>query len=72
MAIFLNRYWDEHNTPRPESYKEDVELARSSVQKPETVYRHLRAAAESGWDFSSRWFKDENFFNHSHHRNYSG
>jgi alpha,alpha-trehalase len=22
------------------------------------VYRHLRAAAESGWDFSSRWFED--------------
>jgi len=26
------------------------------------LYRHLRAAAESGWDFSSRWFKDENMF----------
>jgi alpha,alpha-trehalase len=22
------------------------------------VYRHIRAAAESGWDFSSRWFRD--------------
>lgn len=22
------------------------------------MYRHIRAAAESGWDFSSRWFKD--------------
>lgn len=58
----LNRYWDEHDTPRPESYKEDVELARHAVQKPEVLYRHLRAAAESGWDFSSRWFKDENSF----------
>ena len=58
----LNRYWDEHNTPRPESYKEDVELARHAIQQPEILYRHLRAAAESGWDFSSRWFKDENLF----------
>ncbi|MBN8652466.1 MAG: alpha,alpha-trehalase TreF [Cytophagales bacterium] len=62
----LNRYWDEHDTPRPESYKEDVELARHTVQKPETLYRHLRAAAESGWDFSSRWFKDKNMFSTIH------
>ncbi|MDZ7650701.1 MAG: alpha,alpha-trehalase TreF [Cytophagales bacterium] len=58
----LNRYWDEHNTPRPESYKEDVELTHQSDQKPEEIYRHLRAAAESGWDFSSRWFRDGNSF----------
>ncbi len=51
----LNRYWDENDTPRPESYKEDVEIAHQSAQKPEDTYRHLRAAAESGWDFSSRW-----------------
>ncbi|MBX2897159.1 MAG: alpha,alpha-trehalase TreF [Cyclobacteriaceae bacterium] len=62
----LNRYWDEHDTPRPESYKEDVELARHAIQKPEVLYRHLRAAAESGWDFSSRWFKDENLFSTIH------
>lgn len=62
----LNRYWDEHATPRPESFKEDVELARHSLQKPEVLYRHLRAAAESGWDFSSRWFKDENLFSTIH------
>ena len=24
----------------------------------ERVYRNIRAAAESGWDFSSRWFRD--------------
>ena len=53
----LNRYWDENDTPRPESYREDVEIAHKSKQKPEIIYRHLRAAAESGWDFSSRWFK---------------
>ncbi len=62
----LNRYWDENNSPRPEAYKEDVELSHQSKQKPEELFRHLRAAAESGWDFSSRWFKDENSFSTIH------
>ncbi len=55
----MNRYWDDISLPRPEAYKEDVALAAQVHDKsPEEVYRHLRAAAESGWDFSSRWFKD--------------
>lgn len=54
----LNRYWDEEATPRPEAYREDLELAGKSEQKPAALFRHLRAAAESGWDFSSRWLKD--------------
>ncbi|WP_461490134.1 alpha,alpha-trehalase TreF [Pontibacter sp. HJ8] len=54
----LNRYWDDQPAPRPEAYKEDVQIARESGRQPEEVYRHLRAAAESGWDFSSRWFAD--------------
>ena len=62
----LNRYWDESSTPRPEAYREDVELSNHSKQKPEDLYRNLRAAAESGWDFSSRWFKDEGSFDSIH------
>jgi alpha,alpha-trehalase len=58
----LNRYWDENDTPRPESYREDMELAHESKQAPAELYRHLRAGAESGWDFSCRWFKDVNSF----------
>jgi alpha,alpha-trehalase len=54
----LNRYWDDRPTPRPEAYKEDVHIAAASGRPKEEVYRHLRAAAESGWDFSSRWFAD--------------
>ncbi len=54
----LNRYWDDNDTPRPEAYIEDVQLASTSDKEPSTVYRHIRAAAESGWDFSSRWFRD--------------
>lgn len=59
----LNRYWDKNNTPRPESYREDIELAEKIIKntttdsKPE-IYRNIRAAAESGWDFSARWFAD--------------
>ncbi len=58
----LNRYCDEYETPRPESYREDVELAATSKREPAEMYRHLRAGAESGWDYSSRWFKINNDF----------
>lgn len=51
----LNRYWDPRGTPRDESWREDVETALESGRPLETVYRDLRAGAESGWDFSSRW-----------------
>jgi alpha,alpha-trehalase len=61
-GTILNRYWDENDTARPESYREDVELSHQSGQEPEKIYRHLRAGAESGWDFSSRWFKDSTSF----------
>jgi alpha,alpha-trehalase len=54
----LNRYWDDRDTPRDESYAEDVTLARASRRPARSVYRDVRAAAESGWDFSSRWFAD--------------
>ncbi len=55
----LNRYWDDRSRPRPESYREDVELAERTDREPEEVYRDVRAACESGWDFSSRWFDGE-------------
>jgi len=56
--VVLNRYWDDGDTPRDESYREDVQLARHSRRNAKTLYRDIRAAAESGWDFSSRWFAD--------------
>jgi len=63
-GTILNRYWDEKNTPRPESYREDVETATLAIiqfpnLKREEVYRNLRAGAESGWDFSSRWLTED-------------
>ena len=33
-------------------------LAHSSGREPQQLYRDIRAAAESGWDFSSRWLRD--------------
>jgi alpha,alpha-trehalase len=57
-GTLLNRYWDDRDVPREESYREDVETAKASGRPPEEVYRNLRAAAESGWDFSSRWLED--------------
>ncbi len=56
----LNRYWDASTTPRDESYLEDVRTAQQVPARPAPeVWRDLRAAAESGWDFSSRWFGDD-------------
>jgi alpha,alpha-trehalase len=57
-GAILNRYWDDADTPRDESYREDIELARTSGRIPKQLYRDVRAAAESGWDFGSRWFAD--------------
>lgn len=65
-GFVLNRYWDENDTPRPESFKEDVELSHHTSQPPTELFRNLRAAAESGWDFSSRWFKKGIDFSSTH------
>jgi alpha,alpha-trehalase len=57
-GAILNRYWDERDDPREESYREDVLTARAGDRPAEQIYRDLRAGAESGWDFSSRWCAD--------------
>ena len=53
----LNRYQDDGNTPRPEGYKEDKETSEATEDHSRTN-KDLRSAAESGWDFSCRWFRD--------------
>ena len=53
----VNRYWDLRNSPRDESWREDVATAKVSGRPSAAVYRDLRAGAESGWDFSSRWLE---------------
>ena len=55
----LNRYWDDQDTPRDESFIQDLQTAAAAPDRdPKQVYRDLRASAESGWDFSSRWLED--------------
>ncbi|WP_207534977.1 alpha,alpha-trehalase TreF [Desertivirga arenae] len=54
----LNRYCDKGDWPREEAFKEDVKTAKESQKVSGKVYRDLRSGAESGWDFSSRWFAD--------------
>ncbi|WNN50324.1 alpha,alpha-trehalase [Siccibacter colletis] len=54
----LNRYWDDRDTPRDESWLEDVQTAKLSGRPAAEVYRDLRAGAASGWDYSTRWLRD--------------
>ncbi len=57
-GTLLNRYWDDREAPRDESYREDVATAASSRRPAAELYRDLRAGSETGWDFSSRWLAD--------------
>jgi len=55
----LNRYWDDRAEPRPEAYRYDHELAQTlGESQRQAFHRNVRATAESGWDFSSRWMRD--------------
>src|SRR5690348_10849677 len=55
-GALLNRYRDALDIPRDEAYVEDLATAAAQVARPAAeVYRELRSAAASGWDFSSRW-----------------
>lgn len=58
--VVVNRYYDNQATPRPESQREDIETAATIAdEKKAKLFLDLRAGAESGWDFSSRWFEDK-------------
>lgn len=56
-AGYMYRYYDRRNTPRDESHREDTELAHMALKYDPNadigaLFGHIRAAAESGWDFS--------------------
>ena len=58
-GALLNRYWDDQDGPRDESWREDVSLAQGAPARTNAaLWRDIRAGAESGWDFSSRWLED--------------
>ncbi|XP_057967996.1 probable trehalase isoform X1 [Malania oleifera] len=56
----LSRYYAMWNKPRPESYTIDYQTASKLLNDTEKqkLYRELASAAESGWDFSSRWMRN--------------
>ncbi|CAG9786381.1 unnamed protein product [Diatraea saccharalis] len=61
-SYMLLRYFSPSNGPRPESYYEDYNsgLSFTSDERKQEFYTDIKSAAESGWDFSSRWFVDNN------------
>ncbi|XP_026747617.1 uncharacterized protein LOC113508733 [Trichoplusia ni] len=53
----LLRYYVPSAGPRPESYFEDYNISMDMSEQDRTdFYTDVKSAAESGWDFSSRWF----------------
>lgn len=64
VTYVLNRYVTDQHIPRPESWVEDVGTAAAAgfgMMSPgaQILYSEIAAAAESGWDFTGRWFGDE-------------
>ena len=56
----LNMYSAGLNGPRPESYPEDIlHASKLPAEHRPVFYRNVAAAAESGWDFSARWFSQD-------------
>jgi alpha,alpha-trehalase len=56
----LNRYYDNFHSPRAEMYSDDLETAAHADREATQLYLDLRAACESGWDFSARWLTNPN------------
>lgn len=53
----MARYAVDSPRPRPESYSEDYRLAEKLPEAERgEFYNNIKAAAESGWDFSNRWY----------------
>ena len=67
-SVKMTRYFADWDRPRPESYREDFSLAErlfpdggkgsDHEESRRRLYRDISSAAESGWDFSSRWFRE--------------
>ncbi|GMY30598.1 probable trehalase [Fagus crenata] len=56
----LNRYYAMWNKPRPEATTKDKKFSSNipNISEKQHFYRELASAAESGWDFSSRWMRN--------------
>ncbi|XP_025414011.1 trehalase-like isoform X2 [Sipha flava] len=62
----MARYYGVSRGPRPESYREDYKVAENydTEEKKNEFYVRIKSAAETGWDFSSRWFITANGSDH--------
>jgi len=74
--ITVTRYHSSWTNPRPESFREDLETfskfkdemgpswdalpAEEKEEMRKMLFTDICAAAESGWDFSSRWLDESN------------
>ncbi|KAK9885432.1 hypothetical protein WA026_010929 [Henosepilachna vigintioctopunctata] len=58
----LAHYAVDSPSPRPESYREDVNTCSPRKDKKDikNCYKDLKSGAETGWDFSSRWIFTKN------------
>ena len=58
----LNLYNVDSTDPRPESYMDDIitSMKLSTEEGRNKLFKNLASGAESGWDFSSRWFENTN------------
>jgi len=56
---YFNRYYGSRDVPRAEAFNKETNWANTmNITDKPLFFRNLRAACESGWDFSSRWFAD--------------
>lgn len=53
----LQRYYDRNQEPRAEMYGADIEELEKAGRDSAEFFLDVRAACESGWDFSSRWLE---------------
>uniref|UniRef100_A0AC35F053 Trehalase n=1 Tax=Panagrolaimus sp. PS1159 TaxID=55785 RepID=A0AC35F053_9BILA len=60
LKYTVYRYNTKTNVPRPESFQQDVDIAEKSKNpNKQQIYRDISSAAESGFDFTTRWFADK-------------
>nr|QYJ58449.1 trehalase [Eriocheir sinensis] len=62
MPHHVAQYRVEVGEPRPESWREDYHLAENlrTEEEKQELYVELKSGAESGWDYSTRWFVNNN------------
>uniref|UniRef100_A0A183CKD0 Trehalase n=1 Tax=Globodera pallida TaxID=36090 RepID=A0A183CKD0_GLOPA len=55
------QYRANSNVPRSESFCKDVDLVKdiADPKKKAAVWKQMASTAESGWDFSSRWIRED-------------